>query len=1842
MSAARPRDRPAGDRRAAALRSAQSSRHSSPSSLTGGKKEAAVILDSDGHFVQVNRLAAMLLGYSRADLSGQPFADLLTAGSRPAWNALLARLQSGESEVREALILQRADGTETHIEFVGHPECNRHQCVAVRGTLRRLAEADRSVDYWQEIFDSLHSPAYLVDGQGIIHHANSASSWLGCPRDKIVGRSLFEFFSAPSTVLLATIKKGQTGLLETEAIRHHVRPVPVSLSYSRLGHRDEYVVMVHDLSQRTTLQDSLRRHQAALEAICAVTAPASLDVNAVLQVALNEAICITGASRGVAFIINRDTGYFEPRALQGLSKRAARQIQSTPPQLTQGLNSRAYRSRQIVLCDNVRDSPDYVALTPANRVLSELVIPLVRSRSPSKENGPLSGEVNVLGTIVLQSSRLAAFTAVDVSLMQAMADQIAIAVENAQLYQETLRRAEGLAALNAVASAVSQSLDLEATLHMALDKALEVIGVEAGAITLVNETADELVMRAHRGWRRPDLAERIRIALNTGLSGQAIATGKPIVTGDVTGDPRLAVPEFAEEGVQAMVLAPMHSRGKVVGVLSAMSYQPRTFAPHEVTLLTAIADQVGIAIDNARLYKAQSRRSVHLALINEVARQATSTLDLSDLLYRTAEAISKSFGYFHVALYLLDSLRGEAVLHAHVGGHSEAEIPGYRQTMNMGMIGYVARQGKTLVANDVTQEPHYVCGLPHYEAVAAELSVPITHGGQVIGVLDVQHLEPGAFDPDDVQAMETLAVQIGIAIQNARLFEETRQRVAELTALQEIGQQISASLDIWTVLDTIAQNGLKLVRADDAHIFLYDAQKDEFVFGTALWKNGSRTPLVTRPRSDGITARTIRSAEPIVVNDAQTHPLYASRPDWGVQAIAGFPLRRADRPLGVFTIAFLTPHTFTAEELRVLTLLADRAASALDNARMYEEIRRQLDELSVLHQVALAATSTPELAGVMERIVKALHRSLGFEYVGLFLVNETGDTLDLYAHSDTEEDLSRNLHIPLGQGITGTAAATGKPLRVGDVSTDPSYLPGIPGTLSEMAVPLKAGEGVIGVIDVQSSLFDAFSTYDERVLVTAGGQLAVIIENARLYDLERRRRQQVESLQTTAASISAELELDTLLQLVVNKAARTFDVPASSLMLWDDDGSHLVVKASHGLSPEYVESRRISREFVEDMRQGGQYVPTVIEDVASQPLDTLRPIESEGIVSALSVPLIHSGQLKGSLDLYSKGMRHKFTAEEIELAEILASQATIAIENARLYAETCRRLDELTIMAEVALAGAGELDLAQVLDRMLEAIRRTLRFETFEFILLEPVSGLLRTEAAYGLPPDNDCKELRLDEGVVGWVAQQRKPLLVSDVGRESRYYAATPRTRSELAVPLVVGDQLIGVMNVESLHANRFTEEDERLLLALAGQLALIIEKAQLHQEMRRRLDEVSTLYSFAQQLSTSLDMNQVVDSIVWSLKQVLGCRSVNIWLADPDRQVLEIHVATGVETKWKQEARLKWGEGIAGQVAATAKPIYVPDTHHVDFIFFDPVVRSLLCVPLMVRERVIGTLAVDKDVPDGFTSADERLLTIAAAQAAVAIENARLYEELKERAARLGQAYTDLQALDRLKDELVQNVSHELRTPLTFVKGYIELLLDGEMGQINEQQRESLAIVADKTNAIARLVSDILFLQQIEHQSLQLSNLNLVQVVRRALQSNQPPATAAGITLQAIAPPHLPPVRADRDRVNQVLDNLIGNAIKFSPNGGSITVQLEEANDMVQVSVSDTGIGIPPDQTERIFERFYQVDGSATRQFGGAGLGLAIVKRIVEAHGGHIWAKSQVDHGSTFLFTLPKAETS
>jgi len=460
------------------------------------------------------------------------------------------------------------------------------------------------------------------------------------------------------------------------------------------------------------------------------------------------------------------------------------------------------------------------------------------------------------------------------------------------------------------------------------------------------------------------------------------------------------------------------------------------------------------------------------------------------------------------------------------------------------------------------------------------------------------------------------------------------------------------------------------------------------------------------------------------------------------------------------------------------------------------------------------------------------------------------------------------------------------------------------------------------------------------------------------------------------------------------------------------------------------------------------------------------------------------------------------------------------------------------------------------------------------------------------------------------------------------------------LVIPLLSRGQLVGSL-IAGADRPQVADREIALMTAFASQSAMAIENAKLYDTANQRLAEVSMLYMLANQVSSSLDLNVVLNSVMDILKRVLNCRGGCIFLWDENHEYLQIRASAGIKPYWQREARMRPGEGIGGQVALTAQPVYIRDTRkEPDFIVFDPAVRSLLVVPLIFKGEVIGTLDVDDDKPDAFSEDVAQLLSIAAAQAAAAIQTARLYTDLKERAERLAQAHRELQESHRVRSEFVQNVSHELRTPLTFVQGYVELLLDGTLGSLTERQRESLEIVASRTQTIIELVNDILSLQKVERGDIEFRAVDLEAIARSAVQSAQATAQQAGLILVEEYEPDLPPVYGSPDHLEQVFNNLIHNALKFSSEpGGMIRVRLSDAGDVACVDVIDQGIGIARDQLTKIFERFYQVDGSTTRRFGGTGLGLAIVKEIVDAHGGTVMVESEQGVGSTFSFTIPYA---
>jgi GAF domain-containing protein/anti-sigma regulatory factor (Ser/Thr protein kinase)/HAMP domain-containing protein len=571
-------------------------------------------------------------------------------------------------------------------------------------------------------------------------------------------------------------------------------------------------------------------------------------------------------------------------------------------------------------------------------------------------SAPMVWQGQVTGVIhVLEQGEHRHFTQTDLELLTLFANHAAIAVENTRLYeqaQEELaqrqraedvlrRRTAQLEALRQVSLELTAQLDLDTLLHSIVAHAVELLGGTGSGITLYRPERDLLEATISFGDTSVPIGTTFR--KGQGLSGKVWETGEPLAVDDYKRwEGRMVT--YKGPAVTSVVGVPIRwgspdAGGEFLGTLIVQDDAPRTFSDSDVERLRLLASQAAIAIRNARLYEAEAKRATQLAVVNRVARQAVSILDPAQLLQRTVAAIQQGFEYHNVALFLLDESAGELVMSGIAGVFKDAVAPDYRQAVETGMIGWTARTGQPLLSNDVSQEPRYVTGFQTEVATQSELCVPLQLADRILGVLDVQETQLDAFDETDLMAMETLADQIASAIENAVLFEETRKRVAELEALQRTSLQLASSLDRSAVLGTIAASALALVGGSDCHIFLYDEETGTFSFGTALWEDGRREPAVSAPRPDGLTATVARKGKPLVIDDAGHHSLYQSpkAQKWGVQSIAGFPLIRANRVVGVFTTAFLKPHTFDPGELRVLGLLADQAAVAIENARLYEQ-----------------------------------------------------------------------------------------------------------------------------------------------------------------------------------------------------------------------------------------------------------------------------------------------------------------------------------------------------------------------------------------------------------------------------------------------------------------------------------------------------------------------------------------------------------------------------------------------------------------------------------------------------------------------------------------------------------------------------------------------------------------------------------------------------------------------------------------------------------------------------------------------------------------------------------------
>ncbi|MCJ7550229.1 MAG: ATP-binding protein, partial [Anaerolineae bacterium] len=286
---------------------------------------------------------------------------------------------------------------------------------------------------------------------------------------------------------------------------------------------------------------------------------------------------------------------------------------------------------------------------------------------------------------------------------------------------------------------------------------------------------------------------------------------------------------------------------------------------------------------------------------------------------------------------------------------------------------------------------------------------------------------------------------------------------------------------------------------------------------------------------------------------------------------------------------------------------------------------------------------------------------------------------------------------------------------------------------------------------------------------------------------------------------------------------------------------------------------------------------------------------------------------------------------------------------------------------------------------------------------------------------------------------------------------------------------------------------------------------------------------------------------------------------------------------------------------------------------------IACTLDIPLEAHGELVGMLSFLTD-SEGFDTPDTEFAKALGVPVALAIQNAQFYEKAAKQAEVMAEALRGQEELDHMKDELIQNISHELRAPLSLVMGYAEMLSSGDLGPLPPKQEAAVGVIARRSRMLSGLVEDIALLWHLERRAAQREVLDLQEIVTITVAEFQVRAEENSLTLRARTPKEAVMIEVVPMQIRRVLDNLIGNSLKFTPPGGSLDVTLQVIDDWAEMAVSDTGIGVPGEKLQQIFERFYQINGSSRRRYGGTGLGLALVKAIVEMHGGSIHAESPI----------------
>jgi len=1502
---------------------------------------------------------------------------------------------------------------------------------------------------------------------------------------------------------------------------------------------------------------------------------------------------------------------------------------------------------------------------------------------------PLRKDGALLGYITANRREVRPFSDKQIALLQNFAAQAVIAMENARLINETREALEQQTATTEVLGVINSSPgELAPVFGAILEKAHSLCGAETGVLftydgerfwpAAVHDAPVEFTKLMRDGFHP-----------SPGNPLARLIEGEPLV--HIDDIRQLAAQRFddpgpraaAEIGIRTHLVVPLRKDDKLLGAITANRREVRPFTDKQIALLQNFAAQAVIAMENARL----------ITETREALEQQTATAEVLQVINSSPGDLAPVFDtILEKAHTLCDA--GKGALAIYEGEHfrtvatrglSEEFVALLREPRDH-PYGPPLRllRGENLV--HVPDIGALDLPIPRAAAVLegtrTALFVPLRKDNALLGFITAYHQEVRPFTDKQIALLQNFAAQAVIAMENARLITETREALEQQTATAEVLQVINSSPgDLTPVFDTILEKAHKLCGADHGSLSLHDGDK----FRAVAMRNVPE-PFGERLRQ-GFAASETPASQPLLTGEPFVHipdlteinhPMArAAVEETGARTVLLVPLRKDDVLLGAITAVREEVRPFTDKQIALLQNFAAQAVIAMENARLLTETREALKQQTATAEVLQVINSSPgDLAPVFDSMLEKAIRLCGAAQGALWLVDGQGARLAAARGLPPEfVELLRKRGGPTPGSALQRLMRGERVIHYLDCTKE-SELPFVEAALAAdvrtlLWVALVRDGAPLGAFAIARREVRAFSDKQIALLQNFAAQAVIAMENARLITETREALEQ----QTATAEVlqvinSSPGDLGPVFDAMLEKAMHLCEAACGALRTYDGQDFHLL--AAHG-QPQAVE--RLQRLPIS---HGGIFKPltrgeSVVHIPDAREHDNYRNnsrvrerIDLGGIRTWLAVALQKEGALLGAIIVYRQEVR-PFSDKQIALLQNFAAQAVIAMENARLLTETREALEQQTATAEVlGVINSSPGELAPVFNAILEkahtlcgadnGVLLTYDGERFWPVAWHGMSTRWAELMGEGVRLGVDDPWARLVRGerlvhdfdlteVAAHVSPERLPFVEAlvEIG-----------VRTQLFVPLRKDGRLLGIITANRREVRPFSDKQIALLENFAAQAVIAMENARLINETREALEQQTATAEVLRVINSSPgDLKPVFDAMLERAMRLCGGCTGNLWTFDRGRARLAASRGLPPEI-----AALLRSRGEAGthplllRIMRGEHLIQIPDfAEHELYRSEDALgqaaqaavesgMRSFIWVALVKDGTALGAFVVGRTETGPFTEQQIALLQNFAAQAVIAMENARLIDELRERTDAAEVARVEAEAANEAKSTFLATMSHEIRTPMNGVLGMMEVL---ERQVLIDDQRPLVATMRDSAQALMRIIDDVLDFSKIEAGRLELEEtvFSLSGLVAGAVDTLRPQAGAKGLAIEAeIEPGSDDALIGDPTRMRQILFNLLSNAVKFTEYGEIVvragTAPLGGGQTRVMLAVKDTGIGLDAAQQARLFEPFSQADSSTTRRYGGTGLGLSIVRRLAQLMGGDVAIDSTPGEGSTFTVTL------